>query len=468
MTSERPGNLPIRDLQRRMAEQPARPDLGPNPTWEQILASDPDHEPHLDKPEGRFEAVLNIVKNGGMVLEVMAMDRNMRDFHDIYKSANELSGFKVNKMSTVTRDHLIRTIARVGAAARSDVDDQMWQLTTFGEAIKPALMYVWGEIIEHDIDPAKAFGSSSMLKKDDQSNIITSSPYSRARIVIALASQNVTPAVELVSRLNVTENAVLGHIKRLISAGLVNFESVDTSSGTYTSFKLTDQGKSRNDWPVYKSSRGYNLGHLSTYVHMAIRALDSEGNSVFSREDVIDWVRNNLDKSWSETQRSNVNSALTFYSKPELGLLQRSVLNAENQSNITLTEKGRKLAEILEVLRAWCNDRNSAYVNNISGEIVTDYNANADIYRNIAGIYTEKSPFKNRDPEAKRAETIVIISRNPGMFTVYGIARTLDVSPVTVHRIIKQLIQSGEIQFTVGKGGRKYLSMAGQEKPDSV
>lgn len=466
MTSERKEDIPNLDIQTRPNMAPAGPDLGRSPSWEEILAADPDHEKHLDTPEGRFEAVLNIVKNGAMVLEVMAMDRVMKDFHEIHKSVNKLSGLNVNPNASTTLDHLTRTISTVGAAARSDIDDEMWQLTLFGEAIKPAFVYVWRKIIELDIDPARALGATSMVKKDADGNIITTPPYSRAQLLLALDSQRRTTVVQLANSLNIDETAVSNHSRKLVEAGLVNFESVDKISDTYTTFKLTDRGKSEITWPIYQDSRGYQMRRVSVYVQIAISALTAEGRTEFSRVEVIDWIRNNLDKSWSGKQRGTANSALTFFSKPEIGLLQRSEFNAYNQSIITLTEKGRELAEILELLRVWSHDRNSTQINSIEDETDSNQVADAGIYKNITQVYIDTSPFKNKDLDTKRAGAIAIISRNPGEFTVSEIARRLGVSYRTVSNSIKQLIEFGQIQVTVGKGGRKYLSMAEQENSD--
>lgn len=198
-----------------------------SPSWEEILASDPDHEKHLETPEGRFQAVLNIVKNGAMVLEVMAMDRSWQDFHDVYSEVNKVCGFSVNTRADKTANHLIQTISTVGAAARSDINDTDWQLTPFGQALKPALIYTWQKFLAQEINPAKALTSTSKVKKDKDGNLLASAPYSRAKILLFLASSGQMKEVELVNQGSVTQHSVKEHLKNLKNGGLINFESVD-------------------------------------------------------------------------------------------------------------------------------------------------------------------------------------------------------------------------------------------------
>lgn len=468
MTSERPGNLPIRDLQRRMAEEPTRPDLGPNPTWEEILASDPDHEPHLDTPEGRFEAVLNIVKNGGMVLEVMVMDRVFRDYHEINRAVNDTIGWELNRAKIVAL-HLGLTISNVGAAARSDIDDELWQLTSFGEAIKPALIYTWQKILEQGIDPAKVFGSRSDIKKGSDGSFIVSAPRSRVKILSSLDQKTEMKEVELKGVLSLSGPSVLNHLMRLKEAGLVEFKSVDLKD-SFTFFKITDKGKIQAKWPIYEDYKSIIQRKLSTNVELALIALSLNGSEEFTTDDIIEWISRNIDESGASTDKSSVNRALNFFSNEDLGLLEKSEFNESKMSVASLTEKGRIFTEtVLIPLQEWAqNPKAVLEINKIRLDLVQRSGTYNETLIDIARVYQYASPYKNKDIDAKRANILATIVKQPGELTVSDIARQLNMSAETTRSITDPLIESGQVQVIVGKMRRKYLSMAAEEKSDSV
>lgn len=118
-----------------------------NSGWQEIFTADPDHEKHLGTAEGRFQAILDLVKNGGMVLEIMMMDRTWQNFRGIAGAVNSAYGERLVQ-SGVARNHLAQTVSNVGAAARSDINDEDWQLTPFGMEAKAALVYTWQKFLQ--------------------------------------------------------------------------------------------------------------------------------------------------------------------------------------------------------------------------------------------------------------------------------------------------------------------------------
>lgn len=442
---------------------PMGPDLSLSPSWEEILAQDPDHEKHLDTPEGRLEAVLNILKNGAMVLEVMMMDQAFRDYHEVTKAVNYTCGWGLIQHGT-TADHLVSTISRVGAAARSDIDDKLWQLTNFGESIKPVIIYTWLKILEQGIDPVKALTSTSKIKKDNEGNFIVSAPYSRAKILIALASRFQMKEAELVQETGLTASKVRSHLKSLNEADLVNYKSVDPID-SYTFFKIIGKVEPQSDWPIYKDYRGYNQKKTSVSVEQAIKALILEGREEFTTADVISWIRSNIEDPGASIHIPDVNNILNFYCRQGVDLLKKSEFNRFNMSSVSLTDKGEFFTEnVLKPLQNWAQNPNAVLeINQIRQELIRNPEAYKEILSDIARIYQDKSPYKNKDIDTKRSNIIVAVANKPGELTSNDIGRHLGISSETVRQIINKLIESGQVRVMVGKGRRKYLLMAGQE-----
>lgn len=69
------------------------PNYSQTNSWRELLSFYPDHEKHLESSDGRFEAVLNIIKNGGMTLAVLAMDSNWASYFKINAVVNTLISY---------------------------------------------------------------------------------------------------------------------------------------------------------------------------------------------------------------------------------------------------------------------------------------------------------------------------------------------------------------------------------------
>lgn len=189
-----------------------------------------------------------------------------------------------------------------------------------------------------------------------------------------------------------------------------------------------------------------------------------EGKATFTNQDVTNWIKN-VENPGSARDRRQVNNVLTFFSRPDVGLLSRSELNNDTMSKVTLTDMGQVFVQdILKPLEAWAHDPNAVLaINEIRQNIKRNPDGYQDIYRQIATIYREKSPYINRDIEAKRDMVYGDISQNPGQ-TAADIARELGITSYEgVRLVLKQLTASGQVRVEVGKMGRKHYSIANME-----
>lgn len=426
--------------------------------WKQVLDSYPDHERHLETEGGRFQAILNIAKNGGMAIEIMVMDREWRSYHLVNGRARKSVGGIVNNNS-VTLAHLVKTISTVGAAARSDIDEHDWQLTPFGESIKPALIYTWQKIIEHDINPVGALGSRSDIRKDREGNIIITPPLVRARMLIAINTQEYLTENALATKVGVDSSATLRHLQNLRAAGLISYESVDTID-SYNFFSLTEQGKLQREWPVYVNSQDINQPRLSRNIRETIISLTQQRNT-FTITDIIDYATSN---AGSASNQGNHGKVLNFWVSQ--GLLDKSDLSGKQMSKAAITDKGSVfIQQILLPLLTYSRDAQSvAEINTIRENLQRDPNYYQQIYPQIVRVYSMTSPNKNRSLDIKTFDIINAISQNPGKLTASEIARRLGISIQYVNQLTQRLVESAIITAQVGKGGRKYFSISERQK----
>ena len=436
---------------------PERREFGGDPSWQEILGSDPDHEKHLETSEGRFQAALNIIKNGAMVLEIGVMDSQWQNYAAINGAINRIYGARVC-YGRVTHDHLVKTISVVGAAARSDIDDKDWKLTAFGAALRPAAIDAWQKILKLGINPAKVLTAVSSVKKDTEGNILDSAPYARTRMLLQLGQREEVRKSEIVKQNNLTDNTIHSHLKALKEAGLVNFESVD-SIDSYTFFKPIATGKNPNDWPIWQDAHGWNQKALSESVQEAIAGLIDDGKVAFTTGEIIDWAKDNIVDVKSAQDRSCVNHVLNFLVRESL--LARSEFNKDKRSAVSLTAGGQDFVEqVLAPLDAWARDANSVWeINDIRRQLAINPQAYDDLYRHIAELYRKTSPYVNRDPNAKTADILALIAQRPHEFTCHSLARELGISDGAVQGLTKPLIESLRIRVTVGKGDRRYFSV---------
>ncbi len=444
-----------------MLEHEGKQDVQPrlSLSWQEILAADPDHERHLETTKGRFQAILNLVKNGGMVLEVMQMDRIWQNYKDIATSINGSRGEQLIR-SSVVRGHLRRTISPIGAAARSDIDDEDWQLTPFGMETKAVLLFVWQKFLELNVNPVQLLSNRSSVKKNSQGNITTPA-LTRSGILIDLYPQKQLREVELAEIENINAGNIAKHLSYLQSAELINSKSVDPID-SFSFFRLTTRGGLLGEWPEYVESRGYNLPGLSRGINKIIDDLVidliASAAEYFTTEDVM-YYGQELHYSKSTENKGNVSGILNFYVRE--GLLEKSELNGENMSEYSLTELGQVIVkELLNPLYLWAEDLNSIpEINIIRAQLIRNPNAFLAFYRQIGDVYQETSPLKNQSRESKISDILSCIEDNEGNLNASDIGRKLGISTGYTHAIVTSLTKAGKLGYTFGKGGRKYPSI---------
>ena len=446
------GALPQKDLGH---------DLGPRRqplTWEEILALDKDHEKHLETAEGRFHAALNIIKTGAMVLELWALrEEAYLNYKDVNTKASEVYGQRLCE-SRVTFNHLVKTVSTVGAAARSDLSDQEWRRTAYGSALLPAAIYSWQAILRLGINPANALASKSAVKLDEEGNLADSAPYARAMMLLDIRELGETTEAELAKRRKLSHKVIHQHLQYLKAEGLVKFESADPVD-SFSYFRATDLGKTSAKWPVLIDLQGGNQRKLSSDVELAIVGLAIEGRETFTMSDIISWTEaNNPDAGQSIKHFRAVSVALSYF--VNYGLLERGQFGKGNMSDISLFPKGTAFCEqVLAPLALWSEDPGAvAEIDTIRQELHINPDSYNSIFKDIATVYSDTSPYKNSDKDGKTTGILNLILRSQGKMTTADIARELGISDTQVYEILKPLIDSGVVTVEVGKMGRKYLS----------
>lgn len=430
-------------------------EASPSDNWADILRSDPDHERHLEFDMGRFQAIINIAKTGSMVLEVLEMDNTFKHYHEISDLVNEAAREKVNQERAVAGYHLRQTISTVGAAARSDIDEKYWKLTAFGLQLKPALIFIWEKLLEHGINPSGALGSLSRLKKDEEGNLVVSPAMTRAFLLIALSTSGTHNKVRLISKGPVTATAIENHLESLKASGLVTYESI-TPGETISFFKLTDKGISLPEWPTYIDSKGGKNEKISRNLRLAIAAIVFRGKTVFSYED----IKQLFEKSGLPKNLGTLAKVLNFFVNE--GLVEFSgPFRHDWMSQAEPTEKGGILVDevFLPVLK-WCQDINSVEkINQIGANLGKNPAHYRKMYPDIVRVYKAKSPFRGFDSDAKKANILNLIAKNPGTLTASQVGKRLGISDRRARQLINSMIQSSVVRVCAERSNRKLLEL---------
>ncbi len=433
-------------------------------TWSQILESDPDHEKHLDTREGRFSAALNIVKNGAMVLELFSLeDHAWRSYGEVNRRASFIYGSRLSN-TTTTHGHLVKTISTVGAAARSDLDDNEWRRTPFGKALLPAAIFFWQNLLKLEINPAKTLTSMSQVKKDLDGNIVDSSPYARVMILLDVYKLGKTSEVEMMRRRELNHSNILNHLENLKSQELLNFKSAD-SIDSFVFFNLTPQGQTLSEWPVYIDSRGNKQTRVSKDIELGIVSLTIDGEEI-TTQNLINWSKDNkLEAGKTAMDYFYVNKVLSFWVRQ--GLLERGEFSNDERSEISLKDLGIAfMTRAVLPLLSWVEDSSSVpEINNIRRDLLINPESYNDLLRQIGQIFRETSPFVNKDFHAKTLDILKIIESNQGNLTSAGIAIALGVSSTRVRTLLNPLINSGRVIGKERRGGRIYLSVPDSPDP---
>lgn len=427
-----------------------------NKSWESVLSQDPNHERHLETPLGRFEALINIAKNGSMVIELMVMDESYRSWYVINSLATSSAGVRLTRPGAV-QQHMFRTVSAVGAASRSDMDEKDWRITEFGAEARPALIYTWTKFIDHDIRAMGALSSRSQITKDDEGNFVISAPLTRANILLAVHANLYLREGDLKQMSGRATENIRQHLIDLRHAELINFEAINIGE-PYSYFKISQMGKSEEDWSPYIDSQGRRQLRLSQAVKTAAKGI-SQGQDTFNLDDLIAYVKEKLQQAGASVDRSHLSSCLRSFT--EQGLIEYVSFHQKKMSEVTLTEKGTIFVEeVLLPLMSWAEDLYSVPdINNIRGALARNSQSFEYLYSDIASEFVDKSPAKNRDPKGKTYEIMRLIEQGEGSMTVNQIARSLEISVGTVVTLMKPLITNDHVEITIGKSNRKYLKI---------
>lgn len=168
--------------------------------------------------------------------------------------------------------------------------------------------------------------------------------------------------------------------------------------------------------------------------------------------------------SKSVMRNNDVSHFLKFWAGE--GFLKRSDLNDDIRSQDSITEQGRLLVnEILKPLYLFAQDSNSIpEINAVRAELAKNPHAYSELYRAIGETYYKTSPYKNRDTDRKIADILYLIAQNNGKLTASDVAVKLEISSARAIDLIRSLIKSEDLQYILGKAGRKYLSITDKKE----
>lgn len=441
------------------AESELRPSSQP---WGEIELT-----PEIDTPQKRPSAVLNIVQNGAQTLTVLTMPpdtENWQSYRQIHRHLNGCVGYELIRDNRTTKDHLVACIEPVGAAARSSLDDKNWALTEFGIKIKPALVFAWQRLLALELDAMQVFGAHSRSKKDQENNILATTATIRNRILLSLADDD-RRSIDLSNIVNISLSYTPKILQKLQSAGLVEYQSVNTESGSSAShFYLTEKGHKTSPWPIYRNIAG-NLLTRSPQVEKAIRKLTMEEKLVTS-ESVTAQISEDTQQPINKTDRHTNVGVLSFYARQ--GFLKRGKFFKYHFSEACLTSLGKQVVhEIIVPLVAWANDNKAiGEINEIGKQLKINPDSYKSLYPQIAAGFSENSPNKNSDLEAKSRQILALVKTYPNHLTAADLARQMKVGDSTIGELLKPLIATGQISQRKAEKGKMLFLAPGPNMPD--
>lgn len=416
--------------------------------------------PELQLPEQRLSALLNILQNGGQTLTVLTMPSRTTDWKSPYTINTDMRnqvGFPVvNKKTTVS--HLQQTLANVGMAARSTVNDDEWSLTEFGLLCKPALLFGWQKFLELaanteiNLDPMAVLGTVSKGEKDESGSLKTTPPLIRFALLHALSLTEAGINVEaLAKKTNLPASAVGTHIISLAENNLVTHK-INARTGRTSEYIITPQGLELSEWPPFKGTHQLNIARAQQVRH-AVIAL-SQLESAITIEAVERFI-NDTYRPGKEPTSYNSANILSQWAKKH-GLVEKI---SNIREDIQITDIGTTvLTTILLPLYRWAEDFSRCpEITEIALALKRNPLAYQPLYPEIAQSYIDHSPSKNRDREGKLSQARGIINTKPGELSAAELGRALGMTPATGAKVTSELVARGDIYLQKSPKGSKFL-----------
>ena len=417
-------------------------------------------------PRRRFNAILNIAQNGAQTLALIAMKSDTTHeatWYQIFSSTTDLVGFQLTHKST-TKGHLKAGIEPLGAV-RSRNNGVDLAITDFGIAMKPALVYMWQQFKELDINPVSLLGSNSQVKKGEKNELISSAALVRANILIRAFGREKVKGSEFLKFIPVSDTALQKHLSALMNGGFIDRKNADPNSGEPVSeFEVTQLGLQTTNWSDSKPIRSWPFSDNAVFVQQSIKELIDEGQKI-----TYDSILSQIKTSHPITEQSE--KTIRHYTIPLMvnrKLLQHIAFSGGNYLEISLTDLGESVAEhILFPLYVWSISPTAVpQINEVTTKFRNDPHSYTDLYHHVAKIFIDKSPFVNKNPEMNDSLVLSAIHTNPGLLTQAELARKLNISQQSVARVLKRLSKNLQISsLPPDPGGRVRYIPKERNKP---
>ncbi len=358
-----------------------------------------------------------------MVLTILAMDRKQvpgetatptfafEDYKEIHEHANTLAGRTKSEPyvgSKATFDQFTQTIFPLAVAAREDSEGKSWQLTHFGQALKPALVWAAGLMQQQDISPMELLGSTSsktaVQDKATGETSLTTTPQVRALILLALSLPNLGKEIETHNLEKLTKISHKGipphHLQPLRKTGYITYKNQEANK-PMTYHSITQQGEEIVEW-----GNSPKRPTLSNRIYEAfVELTQGDRDKVVTYKDIARYFK---EKGWNFSTNV-ISTVLTFYR--EQGYLETGMLSYTHHSDIRITEKGLAAARILGLLYLWSIDPTNV------PEILTvdtSLSANQGLLKDMIDRFRQESPQVSRAPLKKIQELYTYIANSPG------------------------------------------------------
>src|SRR3989344_1581016 len=451
----------------------------------------PDHwafvEMHrqLSIPEKRLEAFANVANNGAKCTIVLAMDPNAtwESVTTIRNNTNKLSQLQTIAQYRSVQRFMVDTIERIGVAARGNRVDTEWQLTPFGVAIKPAIIYTQEMCMLLGINPTDVFGNVSIPTTDATGNIITTPAARRVGLLEAIYDALEETGAEEVGfqtvlkrnwtliditdgpdynddetdggieteNMEVVDNASINHLRDLVASKLVEVTMANTAEGEFVKYKANPKSLDET-WQPNLNRYWESTKELWNKVQAAVRNLQENGNQNFGSRDVKEKLKESGLVLLNEKIIPPILAELA-----RLGYLENITgLSDKKRSIVKLTPLGRNVHELItSPLYEWFINPNLTPVINQAAESYTNNpQGYHSLVRQIALNYRDNSSFINADSAGKKAKIIELVRQNKEKLTAVEIAALLGITRWNAYDLCHDLIKAGEVITTADPNNR--------------
>lgn len=408
-------------------------------------------DPRIATALKRFGALGNIINNGAKTLTLLAMDPayGFANYRDIRDSANELAVEKVIRTSKSTLQFLAISLSSVGAAAKSTTDEEDWQITPFGNALKIGTIYAWKSLTALKLAPADVFGKNTHTLGHEGEQSETTTAANRVKLILKLAEGQTTLG-EVARLLGISTASAVETMRGLRGRGIVNLRTIDSPLvERVTTYSLTENGKLNSQpWEPYKKPRKGRPSagvytHASKSIQDAVIALARGGETVFGAKDIVAQLAKTNVKVGDIARYGSILKHFAAF-----GYLRReSEFEHEAYSVISLTEKGQAVYDtVIKPLYDWFTD---PALQPAVTQAAQEYQGTEGraFYRqfieSVVDLYKAKSPGKNADHGQKMTAVLDFIVKHDGQANHKDIAEQMDLSSTLVDEVCKLLAERG-------------------------